>query len=165
MFKSFPAPLLHSLYVPSAAASNSPIGSPHPPFPSPPPAGSASSAPTTTLLHPPAQPHPPDPPLPPCRERIIRTHNQPWYIRLPSRIPISLLIWLLAMAFPFYGAINSLMASIAVPFTAFALPCAVFIWIYRTKEAREAAPKPPPSILKVLIKTMNSPTSQCTSYL
>ena len=39
-------------------------------------------------------------------ERLIRTHNQPWYIRLPSRLPVSLVIWLIAMAFPFYGAIN-----------------------------------------------------------
>lgn len=35
-------------------------------------------------------------------ERLIRTHNKPWYIRLPSRLPVSLVIWFIAMAFPFY---------------------------------------------------------------
>ena len=44
------------------------------------------------------------------------------------------------MAFPFYGAINSLMASISVPFTAFALPCLIYNYVYRNKERRDNAP-------------------------
>lgn len=53
------------------------------------------------------------------------------------------------MAFPFYGAINSLMASISVPFTAFALPSLIFIYIYRKKSARDIAPLPPSKWLAV----------------
>ena len=83
------------------------------------------------------------------RERFIGTHNKPWYIRLPSRLPVSLLVWLAAMAFPFYGAINSLMASISVPFTAFALPCLVYNYVYRHQARRDDAPLPPWSFLKV----------------
>lgn len=71
------------------------------------------------------------------------------YIRLPSRLPVSLLIWLVAMAFPFYGAINSLMSAISVPFTAFALPFFVYCYLYRTKEARDNAALKPLRILQV----------------
>jgi auxin influx carrier (AUX1 LAX family) len=76
-------------------------------------------------------------------ERIIGTHNKHWAIRLPSRLPVSLLIWLAAMAFPFYGAINSLMASVSVPFTSYALPCLTFIIIYYKSDARVNAILPP----------------------
>jgi auxin influx carrier (AUX1 LAX family) len=41
-------------------------------------------------------------------ERIVGSHNKPLWIKLPSRVPVSLGIWLFAMAFPFYGPINSL---------------------------------------------------------
>uniref|UniRef100_A0A383WBV8 Amino acid transporter transmembrane domain-containing protein n=1 Tax=Tetradesmus obliquus TaxID=3088 RepID=A0A383WBV8_TETOB len=36
-------------------------------------------------------------------EKLIGTHTRPWFIRLPSRLPIVLLIYFLAVAFPFYG--------------------------------------------------------------
>ncbi len=41
-------------------------------------------------------------------ERLIKTHKLPFWIRLPSRLPVSLGVWLFAMAFPFYSTINSL---------------------------------------------------------
>jgi hypothetical protein len=47
------------------------------------------------------------------------------------------------------GAINSLMSSISVPFTAFALPCLVYIWIYRHQAARDASVLPPYKWLQV----------------
>ncbi|KAL6756332.1 transmembrane amino acid transporter protein-domain-containing protein [Haematococcus lacustris] len=82
-------------------------------------------------------------------ERLIKTHTRPWYIRLPSRLPVSLFIWAIAMAFPFYGAINSLMASVSVPFTAFALPALTFALLYRTQDNRQDAVLPPFSWLRV----------------
>ncbi len=49
------------------------------------------------------------------------------------------------------GSINALMSSVSVPFTAFALPCFVFIWIYRKPERRTMAVLPPFSIFKVCV--------------
>lgn len=71
------------------------------------------------------------------------------YIRMPSRLPVSLLIWLFAMAFPFYGSINSLMAAISVPFTAFAIPSLTFLIIYRRHDLRLNAVLPPLRWLRV----------------
>ncbi len=55
----------------------------------------------------------------------------------------------MTQAFPFYGAINSLMSSISTRFTAFVIPCLVFIYIYRTPDQRSAAPLPPWKALQV----------------
>ncbi|KAL0034831.1 hypothetical protein WJX77_008984 [Trebouxia sp. C0004] len=73
-------------------------------------------------------------------ERLIHTHHHPWYIRLPSRIPVLAVIWLLALALPFYGTVNSLFNVLTTGFTAFILPCAAFNWHYRTKERRDNCP-------------------------
>ena len=44
-------------------------------------------------------------------EKLIHTHTKPDWIRLPSRLPVALLIWLLALLFPFYDTINSIMGA------------------------------------------------------
>ena len=44
-------------------------------------------------------------------EKLIHTHSKPNWIRLPSRLPVALLIWLLALLFPFYDTINSIMGA------------------------------------------------------
>ena len=77
-------------------------------------------------------------------ERAVGTHNKGYWWKMATRLPLSLGIWLFALAFPFYGAINSLMASISVPFTAFAIPCFTFVYAYsRSHETRSLAPLPP----------------------
>ena len=36
-------------------------------------------------------------------EKFIGTHTKPLWIRLPTRLPVTLFIWLLALALPFQG--------------------------------------------------------------
>ena len=46
------------------------------------------------------------------REKAIRTHKKPLWIRLPSRLPIAVLIWFVGVLFPFYSTVNSLFAAV-----------------------------------------------------
>ena len=48
-------------------------------------------------------------------------------------------IWVLALALPFYGTVNSLFNVLTTGFTAFILPCAAFNWYFRTAARRENA--------------------------
>ncbi|KAK9909400.1 hypothetical protein WJX75_001727 [Coccomyxa subellipsoidea] len=72
-------------------------------------------------------------------EKLIRVHSKPWYIRLPLRLPVSLALYLIGVAFPFYGTINSLYKALAEPLTAFVFPAAVYTWVYRSQSARSGA--------------------------
>jgi auxin influx carrier (AUX1 LAX family) len=68
--------------------------------------------------------------------------------RMAARLPLSLLVWLLALAFPFYGAINALTTSLAFPALSFLVPCVLFNRVYGRRgpagaAARDAAPLPP----------------------
>ncbi|BDA43337.1 Auxin transporter-like protein 1 [Coccomyxa sp. Obi] len=82
-------------------------------------------------------------------EKLIRVHSKPWYIRLPLRLPISALLYVISVAFPFYGTINSLYSSLSEPLTAFVFPCAVYSWVYRTRAAREQAALKPFKCLRL----------------
>ena len=72
--------------------------------------------------------------------------------RVAARLPISLLVWVLALAFPFYGAINALIMAISFPALSFIVPCAVFNWVYGWRGvagvARRAGAPFPPSLGK-----------------
>jgi auxin influx carrier (AUX1 LAX family) len=46
-------------------------------------------------------------------------------------------IWLFAAAFPFYGAINTLMTGLTSPLLMHVVPCLAFLLHYRHKAHRE----------------------------
>lgn len=73
-------------------------------------------------------------------ERMIFTHNKPWYIRIPSRIPVLLFLWLIALLIPFYGTINSLFSAISNGMTGYVLPCLAFNWYYRSQQRKDDCP-------------------------
>lgn len=50
-------------------------------------------------------------------------------------------IWVLSLAIPFYGTINSLFDALTRGLQGFVLPCLAFSWDYRTKERRANCPK------------------------
>jgi auxin influx carrier (AUX1 LAX family) len=51
--------------------------------------------------------------------------------------PAVLSIWLFAAAFPFYGAINTLMTGLTSPLLMYVVPCLAFLLHYRHKAHRE----------------------------
>ncbi len=46
-------------------------------------------------------------------------------------------IWLFAAAFPFYGAINTLMTGLTSPLLMYVVPCLAFLLHYRHKAHRD----------------------------
>jgi high-affinity Fe2+/Pb2+ permease len=49
-----------------------------------------------------------------------------------------------AVAFPFYGTINAVVASITSPLVAFAFPAAAYSWLHRSRSRQQACVRPPP---------------------
>ncbi|KAK9807255.1 hypothetical protein WJX73_003504 [Symbiochloris irregularis] len=80
-------------------------------------------------------------------EKAIGTHRKSLWIRLPSRIPVCLFIWFIALLVPFFGPINSVMGAFFTTWASYIIPGIAYIWAFRKKEARDNAPKPPPSFL------------------
>eukprot|EP00884_Botryococcus_braunii_P009610 jgi/Botrbrau1/18650/Bobra.0367s0086.1 len=81
-------------------------------------------------------------------EKALGIHLKPIWIRYTVRIPIALLIYFIAIAFPFYSAINAVFSALGTPAVSFVIPCLAYNWIYRSRAAREAAAMPPPRIFK-----------------
>eukprot|EP00891_Asterochloris_glomerata_P008628 jgi/Astpho2/8628/Aster-05103 len=81
-------------------------------------------------------------------EKFIGTHTKPLWIRLPTRLPVTLFIWVLALAFPFQGVINSVIGAITSPAIAFFFPALAWSWIYRTAKARNKCMVLPPRLMR-----------------
>eukprot|EP00882_Tetradesmus_deserticola_P028341 GHRQ01031570.1.p1 GENE.GHRQ01031570.1~~GHRQ01031570.1.p1 ORF type:complete len:343 (+),score=116.09 GHRQ01031570.1:318-1346(+) len=77
-------------------------------------------------------------------EKALRVHTKPIYIRVLARLPVSLSVAAFAVAFPFYGTINAVVASITSPLVAFAFPAAAYSWLHRTTARQQACVRPPP---------------------
>lgn len=77
-------------------------------------------------------------------EKLIGTHHKPYWVRCPTRLPVALLVWVIALAFPFYGTMNAVIGALTSPAIAFIFPCLAYAWIYRTPAARAECPFPPP---------------------
>jgi auxin influx carrier (AUX1 LAX family) len=67
-------------------------------------------------------------------EKLWRVHTKPWYIRVPIRLPLAGFIWFLAILCPFYGPINSLYASLAIPFLGFVVPSMCMLTFFKSRE-------------------------------
>lgn len=50
------------------------------------------------------------------------------------------ILWLVALAIPFYGTINSLFSALTGGMTGYVLPCLAFNWYYRTAQRRADCP-------------------------
>uniref|UniRef100_A0A383V9J1 Amino acid transporter transmembrane domain-containing protein n=1 Tax=Tetradesmus obliquus TaxID=3088 RepID=A0A383V9J1_TETOB len=84
-------------------------------------------------------------------EKALRVHTKPIYIRVLARLPVSISVAVFAVAFPFYGTINAVVASITSPLVAFAFPAAAYSWLHRTKDRQQACVRPPPSWMMTLL--------------
>ncbi len=61
----------------------------------------------------------------PCRcfcTQLFRVHTRSAWLRIPLRLPVALAIYFFAVAFPFYGSLNSIIGAVASPFIAFMFP-------------------------------------------
>lgn len=71
-------------------------------------------------------------------EKMIGIHNtKSLLLRAVSRMPVILPVWFFAIAFPFFGPINSTVGALLVTFTVYIIPCVAHMVVYRAATARQ----------------------------
>ena len=80
-------------------------------------------------------------------EKLIGTHHASYRTKVLSRVPIVLLVWFLATAFPFFGPVNSLLGAFTTTFSTYLGPCLAFNIAYFSRTAQNAAVRGPPGWL------------------
>lgn len=89
-------------------------------------------------------------------EKAVGVHEgAPLWKRYLVRLPIGLLLWLIALAFPFFGVINEVLGAFTTSFETYILPPLVYniLYFHRADAElnRSMAPKPPPAWLGRLL--------------
>ncbi len=71
-------------------------------------------------------------------EKLIGIHStKNMLLRAVCRMPVILPVWFFAIAFPFFGPINSMVGAMLVTFTVYIIPCAAHMSVFRTAKARQ----------------------------
>lgn len=78
-------------------------------------------------------------------EKLIGTHHAPYQTKVLSRVPIVLLVWFLATAFPFFGPVNSLLGAFTTTFSTYVVPCIAFNMTYHSSASKSSAVREPPA--------------------
>ncbi|KAG0565890.1 hypothetical protein M758_7G020400 [Ceratodon purpureus] len=81
-------------------------------------------------------------------EKLIGVHQTTNLLfRALCRVPVMLPIWFLAIAFPFFGPINSTVGALLVTFTVYIIPCMAHMVYFRSAAARSSSVEKPPFFL------------------
>jgi len=70
-------------------------------------------------------------------EKLLGVHQSPYIYRVLARLPVGLLLWLLALAFPFFGPLNSMIGALFMSFSTFIIPCVAYIITFWTPKSRQ----------------------------
>lgn len=70
-------------------------------------------------------------------EKLLHVHQSHYMIRVIARLPVAILLWFLALLFPFFGPLNSIIGSIIMSFSTYIIPCVAYLIVFRTKSARQ----------------------------
>lgn len=84
-------------------------------------------------------------------EKLVKIHAKPFWIRAFARLPLCGFMLLLAVAFPFFGAINAVLGAFTTSFGTYIIPCIAYNLALKSTEGMV---KKPFMNLK-LIKFMN----------
>ncbi|CAK9227929.1 unnamed protein product, partial [Sphagnum troendelagicum] len=81
-------------------------------------------------------------------EKLIGIHtSKNMLLRAVCRMPVILPVWFFAIAFPFFGPINSTVGALLVTFTVYIIPCTAHMSVFYTAKARQNAVVRPPSFM------------------
>ena len=70
-------------------------------------------------------------------EKLLGIHHTKRFLwRAICRVPVMLPIWFLAIAFPFFGPINSAAGALLVTFTVYIIPCLAHMVYFRAASTR-----------------------------
>jgi hypothetical protein len=70
-------------------------------------------------------------------EKLLGVHQSPYIYRVLARLPVGLLLWFLALAFPFFGPLNSMIGALFMSFSTFIIPCVAYIITFWTPKSRQ----------------------------
>lgn len=70
-------------------------------------------------------------------EKVCGVHQSHYLKRVACRVPIGLLLWLLALMFPFFGPLNSMIGSMFMSFSVFIIPCVAYTITFWSPSARQ----------------------------
>lgn len=77
-------------------------------------------------------------------EKLLGLHQARFLVRTIVRLPVVLFLWFLALMVPFFGPLNSLIGSLLLSFSTYVIPCVAYLYVFRTKQARQGAADKPP---------------------
>nr|PNR47751.1 hypothetical protein PHYPA_012224 [Physcomitrium patens] len=82
-------------------------------------------------------------------EKMLGVHrsSRAWVVRALCRAPVMVPIWFFAIAFPFFGPINSMVGALLVTFTVYIIPCVAHMAFYRSAASRQSSVEKPPRFL------------------
>lgn len=78
-------------------------------------------------------------------EKYWEVNSSPYLHRILYRIPVALLLLLLAVAVPFYGSVNALLGAFATSMATYVIPLVAYNLAYQSPEAQLAMVKRPPA--------------------
>jgi auxin influx carrier (AUX1 LAX family) len=77
-------------------------------------------------------------------EKLIGIHtSKNMLLRAVCRMPVILPVWFFAIAFPFFGPINSTVGALLVTFTVYIIPCTAHMSVFYTAKARQVSTSNP----------------------
>ena len=89
-------------------------------------------------------------------EHFFKIHDKRFSTRVLFRLPLCGCIMLIAVAFPFFGAINSVLGAFTTSFTTYIIPLVAFNLVYRTEDdAKSMAKKLPPWASLKYVRLLN----------
>ena len=77
-------------------------------------------------------------------EHFLKIHDKKFSTRVMCRLPLCGFIMLIAVAFPFFGAINSVLGAFTTSFTTYIIPLVAFNLVFRSEEDTAGMAKPLP---------------------
>ena len=81
-------------------------------------------------------------------EKLTHIHDKPFKIRALARLPLCGLMLFLAVAFPFFGAINGVLGAFTTSFGTYIIPCVAYNLAFASRTSQESMIKKPPVAIK-----------------
>ena len=78
-------------------------------------------------------------------EKFIGIHKKPFRVRVWARLPLCGVIVLLAVAFPFFGAINAVLGAFTTSFGTYIIPVVGYNLAFNSQSKTDVMIKTPPS--------------------
>ncbi|CAB9515327.1 Auxin transporter-like protein [Seminavis robusta] len=75
-------------------------------------------------------------------EKLIRIHDKPFKVRALARLPLCAFMLFLAVAFPFFGAINAVLGAFTTSFGTYIIPCVGYNLAFSSDDTSGMVKKP-----------------------